>query len=128
MGIGEGTKSRRDFLRRAGGGGGGGGRPVAAAAAAVPGPLARPLRAAGPLRPVKMLLDWLYQGPNDGFMVARDKGYYEAAGLDVTIDSGKGSGSTAQLIANKVAQFGFADGYVVGNSVSKGMNLKMVAG
>jgi NitT/TauT family transport system substrate-binding protein len=119
MGICKGTKSRRDFLRRAG---------VAAAAAALPGTLVRPLRAAGPLRPVKMLLDWLYQGPNDGFMVARDKGYYEAAGLDVTIDSGKGSGSTAQLIANKVAQFGFADGFVVGNSVSKGMSLKMVAG
>src|SRR5260370_35806512 len=112
-------KSRRDFLRRVG---------VAAAAAALLATVARPLRAAGPLRPVKMLLDWLYQGPNDGFMVARDKGYYEAAGLDVTIDSGKGSGSTAQLIANKVAQFGFADGYVVGNSVSKGMSLKMVAG
>jgi NitT/TauT family transport system substrate-binding protein len=82
MGICKGTKSRRDFLRRAG---------VAAAAAALPGTLVRPLRAAGPLRPVKMLLDWLYQGPNDGFMVARDKGYYEAAGLDVAIDSGKGS-------------------------------------
>jgi NitT/TauT family transport system substrate-binding protein len=111
--------SRRTFLQRAA---------VTAAMSAVPSLLARPSRAAGPLRPVKMLLDWLYQGPNDGFIIAREKGFYEAIGLDVTVESGKGSGSTAQLIANKVAQFGFADGYVVGNSVAKGMSLKMVAG
>ena len=79
------------------------------------------------LRPVSMRLDWLFQGPNVGFIVAKEKGYYEKAGLDVTIGAGKGSGSTAQLTANKDAQFGFSDGYVVGNGVSKGMNITMVA-
>jgi NitT/TauT family transport system substrate-binding protein len=79
------------------------------------------------LRPVTMRLDWLFQGPNVGFIVAREKGFYRAAGLDVEIGPGKGSGSTAQLIATKAAQFGFSDGYVVGNSVAKGLNIKMVA-
>jgi NitT/TauT family transport system substrate-binding protein len=79
------------------------------------------------LRPVSMRLDWLFQGPNVGFIVAREKGFYQAAGLDVEIGPGKGSGSTAQLIATKAAQFGFADGYVVGNSVAKGLNIRMVA-
>ena len=79
------------------------------------------------LRPVSMRLDWLFQGPNVGFIVAKEKGYYEQAGLDVAIGPGKGSGSTAQLTANKDTQFGFADGYVVGNGVSKGMNITMVA-
>src|SRR3954463_7877476 len=79
------------------------------------------------LRPVTMRLDWLFQGPNVGFIVAREKGFYQAAGLDVEIGPGKGSGSTAQLIATKAAQFGFADGYVVGNSVAKGLNIRMVA-
>jgi NitT/TauT family transport system substrate-binding protein len=72
-------------------------------------------------------LDWLYQGPNDGFVVAREKGFYEQAGLDVDVQPGKGSGSTAQLVASGVTQFGFSDGYVVGNSVSKGLDIKMVA-
>jgi NitT/TauT family transport system substrate-binding protein len=81
----------------------------------------------GKLRPVSMRLDWLFQGPNVGFIVAKEKGYYEQAGLDVAIGPGKGSGSTAQLTANKDCQFGFADGYVVGNGVSKGMNITMVA-
>jgi NitT/TauT family transport system substrate-binding protein len=86
----------------------------------------RRARAAGPLKKVTLRLDWLYQGPNSGFMVAQELGYYKEAGLDVEIGPGKGSGSTAQLIASKASQFGFADGYVVGNSVSKGLAIKNV--
>src|SRR3974390_305647 len=79
-------------------------------------------------REVTMRLDWLFQGPNVGFMVAHEKGFYEQAGLNVEIGPGKGSGSTAQLVASKATQFGFSDGFVVGASVSKGMKIKMVAG
>jgi NitT/TauT family transport system substrate-binding protein len=107
--------SRRQFLRRLGG----------ATAAAVP--LARPARAQA-RRQVSMRLDWLYQGPNAGFMIAQDRGFYEEAGLSVDVGPGKGSGSTAQLVGSKATQFGFADGYVAGNTVSKGMSIKMVAG
>jgi NitT/TauT family transport system substrate-binding protein len=70
----------------------------------------------------------VFQGPNAGFMVAQEKGFYAEAGLNVDIGPGKGSGSTAQLVASKAAQFGFSDGYVVGNSVSKGLSIKTVAG
>ena len=108
--------SRRRFLKHSA---------LTAAALTVP---AAPFRAcaAGPLKPVAMTLDWIFQGPNVGFMLAQDKGYYREAGLDVAIISGKGSGSTAQLVASKATQFGFADGFVVGNSVSKGMAIKSV--
>ncbi len=109
--------SRRRFLHNA----------VSAAGGLAALPLLRGRRArAASLRKVTMRLDWLYQGPNDGFIIARDKGYYEAAGLDVEIGPGKGSGSTAQLVASKATQFGFADGYVVGNSVAKGAAIVMV--
>jgi len=80
------------------------------------------------LRPVSLQTDWVFQGPNCGFIVAKEKGYFAEAGLDVTINQGKGSGNTAQIVGSKAVQFGFADGYVVGNSVSKGMKLKMVGG
>ena len=83
-------------------------------------------RAAGPLKQVTMTLDWLYQGPNAGFMLAHEKGFYQDAGLDVAITAGKGSASTAQLIASKASQIGFSDGYVVANGDSKGMNIKTV--
>lgn len=98
---------------------------VAAGALAVPGAVRR-AHAAGSLKKVTLRLDWLFQGPNSGFMVASEKGYYKEAGLDVEIGPGKGSGSTAQLVASKASQFGFADGYVVGNSVSKGLGIKNV--
>jgi NitT/TauT family transport system substrate-binding protein len=109
--------SRRQFLRHAG-----------AVAGLVALPLVRPRRArAAELRKVTMRLDWLYQGPNDGFIIAQEKGFYREVGLDVEVGPGKGSGSTAQLVASKATQFGFSDGYVVGNSVAKGLAIKMVA-
>src|SRR6266511_5805514 len=83
--------------------------------------------AQSPKRDVTMRLDWLFQGPNSGFMVAKDKGYYAEAGLNVDIGPGRGSGSTAQLVASKAAMFGFSDGYVVGNSVAKDLSITMVA-
>jgi len=88
---------------------------------------ALPVEAATNLQPVTLRLDWVYGGPTSGFLAAKDKGFYAEAGLDVTIGPGKGSGSTAQLIATKADLIGFADGYVVGNSVAKGMNIRMVA-
>ena len=57
--------------------------------------------AAGPLKQVSLTLDWIYQGPNVGFMLAKDKGFYREAGLDVSLTPGKGSVSTAQLVASK---------------------------
>lgn len=88
--------------------------------------LARQSRAAGALKPISMTLDWIYEGPNLGFLVAHDQGYYRDAGLDVSIVAGKGSANTAQLIANKAAQIGFADGYAVSIGVGKGMNIKTI--
>ena len=109
------SSSRRQFLRCAG-----------AALATIP--VARPAVAQTKMRDVTFRLDWVYQGPNAGFMVAQEKGFYKEAGLNVDMGPGKGSGSTAQLVASKATQLGFADGFVVGNSVSKGMNIRAVAG
>jgi len=108
--------SRRRFLKHS---------LLAAGALATPAVALR-ARAATALRPVSMTLDWIYQGPNVGFMLARDKGFYREAGLDVTVNSGKGSGTTAQLVASKASQFGFSDGYAVATGISKGMAIKTI--
>ncbi|MEA2883292.1 MAG: hypothetical protein QOH32_2548, partial [Bradyrhizobium sp.] len=78
------------------------------------------------LRPITLQSDWIWGGPNAGFIVAKEKGFYADEGYDVSVSQGKGSGNTAQIVASKAAQFGFADGFVVGNTVSKGARLKMV--
>jgi NitT/TauT family transport system substrate-binding protein len=75
---------------------------------------------------VTCVSDWIHNGPNSGFPIAIEKGFFAKEGLNVTLNQGKGSASTAQIIGSNAAQFGFSDGYVVGNSVAKGMNIKMV--
>ncbi|HTR85182.1 MAG TPA: ABC transporter substrate-binding protein [Reyranella sp.] len=59
--------------------------------------------------PVKFTLDWVFQGPTSPFLLALDKGYYKAAGLDVTMDPGQGSAGAVQRIATGAYQIGFAD-------------------
>jgi NitT/TauT family transport system substrate-binding protein len=111
------TISRRRLIKK-----------TALAAGALAMPLARHrARAASPLKPVTLTLDWVYQGPNSGFILAIEKGFYGEAGLDVAVTAGKGSGNTAQLVASKATQFGFADGYVAANGIARGMPLKSVA-
>jgi NitT/TauT family transport system substrate-binding protein len=41
--------------------------------------------------PIKFSLDWKFEGPLAPFVVALDKGYFKAEGLDVTLDTGSGS-------------------------------------
>lgn len=112
-----GTITRRDLLKTGG-----------AAAAFMSLPAIVRAQSLKPLRAITLQTDWIYGGPNAGFLVAKEKGFFAEEGFDVSINQGKGSGNTAQIIASKAAQFGFADGYVVGNTVSKGAKLKMVAG
>ncbi len=40
--------------------------------------------------PIKFSLDWKFEGPAAPFLVAIDKGYFKAEGLDVTIDTSGG--------------------------------------
>ncbi len=59
--------------------------------------------------PIKFTLDWVFQGPTSPFLVALDKGYYKAEGLDVTMDPGQGSAGAVQRVATGAYDIGFAD-------------------
>lgn len=59
--------------------------------------------------PIKFTLDWVFQGPTSPFLVALEKGYYKAEGLDVTMDPGQGSAGAVQRVATGAYQVGFAD-------------------
>jgi len=58
---------------------------------------------------LKMVLNWKYQGPQGMFFLAEDLGYFKAAGLDMTIDQGNGSGAAVPLVANGTYDVGFGD-------------------
>ena len=58
---------------------------------------------------IKFTLDWVFQGPTSPFLVALEKGYYKAEGLDVTMDPGQGSAGAVQRVATGAYHIGFAD-------------------
>lgn len=58
---------------------------------------------------VRFALDWLPLGNNTPFFVAVDKGFYQAAGLDVSIVRGFGSHDTAKKVLAGAMDFGVAD-------------------
>jgi NitT/TauT family transport system substrate-binding protein len=59
--------------------------------------------------PLKMVLNWKYQGPQGFFFVAVDKGYFKQEGLDVTIDQGDGSATPIPKVASGAYDVGFGD-------------------
>jgi NitT/TauT family transport system substrate-binding protein len=62
---------------------------------------------------VSFAFDWIYNGTHAGYFVARDKGYYKDADLNVTLSRGSGSGDTVKRVGTGGVNFGIADTSVV---------------
>ena len=58
---------------------------------------------------IKFSLDFKFEGPAAPFVVAIDKGYFKAEGLDVTIDTAGGSLEPLNRIASGTYDMGFGD-------------------
>jgi ABC-type nitrate/sulfonate/bicarbonate transport system substrate-binding protein len=94
-------------------------------AAALSGGLAGSANAAPELRDVTVALDWTPNTNHIGLYVAREKGFYAEAGLDVEIlpygDTGAGT-----LIANRIADFGVTGALGFFTQRAAGADLKAV--
>ena len=78
-------------------------------------------------KPMKLTLNFLAAGPNSGFIYAKKLGLYEKAGINLTIEEGKGSGTTAQQVATGQTDVGFADAPAAMQLRTKGAPVKIVA-
>jgi NitT/TauT family transport system substrate-binding protein len=58
---------------------------------------------------LKMVLNWRYQGPQSWFFLAQDKGYLRAAGVELDIDQGSGSGAAVGAVGSGTYDMGFGD-------------------
>ena len=58
---------------------------------------------------IKFSLDWKFEGPAAPFIVAIDKGYFKAEGLDVTIDTAPGSLEPLNRVAPGTYDMGIGD-------------------
>lgn len=62
------------------------------------------------LTPVTVQLDWVLRGNHSMFFVGMEKGIFAKHGIDVTsIEPGKGSSGTMQIVGADQADFGFGD-------------------
>ena len=68
---------------------------------------------------IRFSLDWIPGSVHSPFFIAFYKGYYQAEGLDVVIDRGKGSVGLVQQIASGVYDMGYPDISVVEDFDSK---------
>lgn len=74
------------------------------------------------------LMNFTIQGDHGPFFVARDKGYFKDAGLEVDIQRGFGSGDTVKKVVAGVADVGFADPVPIIQAVSEGQQVKAIMG
>ena len=58
---------------------------------------------------LRLTLDWRFEGPSAPFLIAVDRGYFAAEGLDVTVDTGNGSREAIPRVASNTYDLGFGD-------------------
>jgi NitT/TauT family transport system substrate-binding protein len=78
-------------------------------------------------KPMKLTLNFLAGGPQAGFMYAKALVLYEKAGIDLTIEEGRGSGTTAQMVATGQTDVGYADAPAAMQLRSKNAPVKIIA-
>jgi NitT/TauT family transport system substrate-binding protein len=72
-------------------------------------------------------LDWSWQVLHSAFMIAREKGYYAEAGLDVTIEQGQGSRTTTILVGDGQSPVGHVNLSTAAQSIAAGVPITAVA-
>jgi NitT/TauT family transport system substrate-binding protein len=71
-------------------------------------------------------LNWFPVGDHAAYWVALEKGYYKAAGLDVTLENSKGSGDSIAKVDTGRADAGLADAAVLIASKARGTTVKTI--
>jgi NitT/TauT family transport system substrate-binding protein len=76
---------------------------------------------------VKFRMDWIIEGKYVPFYVARDRGYFEKHGLDVTLIEGRGSLQSATMVDAKQIDYSYGDFMTAVQVMSKGGKNRAIA-
>lgn len=77
---------------------------------------------------VVVTTDFVPHGMHAGLHLAKHKGWFDQAGLDVTVEDGKGSATTIQQVAAGQIDIGFAQLSAMAAAVSNGLPVTSVMG
>jgi NitT/TauT family transport system substrate-binding protein len=75
---------------------------------------------------VSFRLNWYLGGLHVPFYYGKEKGFYKAEGIDLTINEGRGSANTVQVVAAGSDTFGLADSSSLIATAAKGADVKSV--
>ena len=75
---------------------------------------------------VSLRLNWQILGFHSAFYLGVERGFYREAGINLTINEGRGGGVTAQAIGAKSDQFGIVDGGTTIVSAVRGIPIRTV--
>ena len=77
---------------------------------------------------LRVLMNYTIEGQHAPWFVAKAKGYFRDAGLDVAIERGYGSGDTVKKVLTGAADIGFADPVPIITAVAEGQPVKAIMG
>jgi NitT/TauT family transport system substrate-binding protein len=75
---------------------------------------------------VTLALSWFWSGEHAPYLLAIEKGYYAARGIEVDIQTSKGSGDSAAKVDTGRVDVGLADAVVVVPRIAQGATYKIV--
>src|SRR5436309_817494 len=75
---------------------------------------------------VSLRLNWYLGGLHVPFYYGKERGFYKEEGIDLTINEGRGSANTVQVVAAGSDTFGLADSSSVVATAVKGAEIKSV--
>jgi NitT/TauT family transport system substrate-binding protein len=75
---------------------------------------------------VTLLLNWYVYSEHAPFFLGKEKGFYEAEGIDLDIQEGRGSAVSIQAVSANSATFGYVDVPTMIRAATKGAPVKAV--
>ena len=81
---------------------------------------------AQPKDKVVMMLNWFVYGEHAPFFLGKERGYFEAEGIDLQFQEGRGSAATIQAAAAGSVDVGYADVGVMMRAVARGTPVKSI--
>jgi len=75
---------------------------------------------------VSLRLNWYLGGLHVPYYYGKEMGYFKQEGIDLTINEGRGSGNTVQVVAAGSDTFGMADSSSLITTAAKGADVKSV--